>query len=171
VVAGDPSDTYTLELCSKLCAQVTACHSLKQCKVERGLRLGNASAYPQRNGELAHELSAIAVTLRKQCCCSTEEIHGCRRVSAFPGRDARVAEPLAGVDREPLRVTVLWPDLDAMPVRLLEMEADDRVVRVALCVEPLGDAFVKVGALELRQRCVRDVANEDVVEAKCVFAV
>ena len=63
-------------------------------------------------------------------------------------------------------VRVTGPELGSIAVRLLEVVADDLVDALRMLLEPRREPFVELGARLLRDACVRDVANERVVEAK-----
>ena len=58
-------------------------------------------------------------------------------------------------------------ELGAVPVRLLEVVADDLVALYEVVAgKPVGEALVQLGAGRLRQRLVGGVANEEVAKAK-----
>ena len=73
---------------------------------------------------------------------------------------SRAASPAR---REPARVEVERAELGVTAVCLLEVVADQLIGAVR---EPLGQPLVEIRPLGLRQACVGDVADQDVMEAE-----
>jgi DNA topoisomerase-3 len=72
---------------------------------------------------------------------------------------------LSGTGGKSLRFLVDSSDLHAVAERLLQVVADE-LVRAAVAIEPVGGTLVQLGSNRLGNAAVRDVANENVVEAK-----
>ena len=82
-------------------------------------------------------------------------------------------EQRRGAEAEVTRTLVQRPELAPVPVRLLEVIADELVrldeLRRAFA-EPVREALVQLCACRLRKRLVRRVANQQVSEPICVLA-
>src|SRR5262249_8080965 len=63
----------------------------------------------------------------------------------------------------------LVAELRAVPVRLLEVKADNLVQRIRPRVEPAREPLVQFGARRLRNRAIGDVPHEDVLKAERVL--
>ena len=98
---------------------------------------------------------------------AAEQADGGGDVGCAPDPQARLAEPLAGARCELVRVLA---ELSPEEGGLLEVVAGEGVVARAVAVEPGGDALVQAGAVDLGQRGVGGVAEEDVVEAIAVVS-
>jgi hypothetical protein len=97
---------------------------------------------------------------------STEQVHGGTRVVAFECTPAGLCQPLAGATRELDFPITHRPHLGPVAVGLLEVVADNLIEGIALLFEPVTDLDMKTCALDLGDAGVRDVADEDVVEAE-----
>jgi hypothetical protein len=84
---------------------------------------------------------------------TVEQRHGCRRISAHEGALSRLAESPRRALRQCIALGPAEPELDAIPVRLLEVVAEDLVELdqvAAVGLEPLGEALVQLGSCRLR---------------------
>src|SRR6266540_5993210 len=122
------------------------------------------TTYAQRRTKLTRKL----VKFRLQIHGARQEIHGGRRVVSLPRSNARAAEPLGPSSCELACTLIHSRELREIPERLLEVIADE-LVCAGPAVEALRGAFVQVCALRLRDTAIRDVADEDVVEAEHVL--
>src|SRR5262249_48489293 len=94
----------------------------------------------------------------EQVCCR-------RQIATLCGAKPSSCQALPGLDPESQGRRVADVQLVQVAVCLLQMEADELIRARRMSIEPACEAFVQFRALRLRQRCVRSLADEGVLES------
>ncbi len=127
-----------------------------------------------RAPQVGQALRALGRLHLEEAARALEQRRSGGRLDAVERAPARAAEEPAALRCEGAGLVVDPAELCAVPVRLLEVVADDLVVRpvtsAARCSSQLARRACRSAAELLRHRGVRDVADEDVVEAEAVVA-
>ena len=144
--------------------------------VEEDVGPGELADLHERLAQHGQECKATLVLGRKELGGPPEEVRRGRHVApaegALPGRGETRRRPHA----ELTPVVVQGPEICQVPVRLLEVVAEDLLVlglAVAVAVDALGpsdEPLVQGNARPLEDAGVRRVADEQVVEAECARA-
>jgi len=156
-------------------------HRVQKGQLDPGTK---ADAFLARYGSPDKDLfRASHLTAHAKCCAQLtrefggfgnevdragEQIYGRRRVGALPGANAGAAKPLAAGGSELVRMLVVAFELRQVPVRLLEVIAD-QLVRPFAAIETFTRQLVQLGALRFWDAPIRDVAYQHMVEAEDVL--
>ena len=124
----------------------------------------------QREREVRCEGRARIGALRKKLARSTKQAARRDPVAPIHRADARQRRERRPRARpSPASAGSPVSSSDSVPVRLLEVVADDLVALDEVVLrEPVGEALVQLGARRLRQRLVGRVADEQMAEAEAL---
>ena len=127
----------------------------------------------QRSPERRQEAQATGIAGRAEGDRALEEIGRRSHIASGNGLRSRSRQPLGGTLGRLPRGLARGTELGAVAIGLLEVIADDFVqldeIGSALG-DPGGEALVQVGPGRLRERLIGGVADQEMAEAKGVFA-
>jgi len=136
---------------------------------DRARRRTDVARREQRFAPIEREIGARGVVGVEPVDRAAEQVRRDRQIVARKRAAARCREALCCAFAEPLAVRIERTELAQEPVRLLQMPADHLVVlgRVAnLCLDPVGELRVQLGARALEKPAVCGVADQHVMEAQ-----
>ncbi len=120
-------------------------------------------------GEVRRKRESRLVVLRQQARRTAEQRAAGVEIAAFEGSSPGRRETRGSATREPVERRIRAVELGPVPMRLLEVVADDLVaLDEVVRREPLGEALVQLGSGRLRERLVGGVADEQVPEAEAL---
>ena len=163
-----------LEKCSRLDPLVARRPRPVDGVLQDRVRPGERSRLDQRRGELRLRAQPQGVMRGQQRARALEQVHGRWHVPASGGGPlSRRQQALGRMARELAPLVVQRPELEAVPMCLLEVVTEDLVQLDEIgtvLFEPGGEALVQLGAGRLRQCVVGRVADQEVAEAVRVLA-
>ena len=150
---------------SELDAPVTRRTRLLECLGQHLLGSGQLARVPERGPQLRQELES-RLLLRREERRSTEQVDRSRNVSARQGSPSRGGEPERSARAELSIALRGWAKLGPIPVRLLQMVADELLVLAGSLLEPVRVALVQLAADLLWEGIVGGVSDQRMAEAE-----
>jgi len=139
-----------------------------RCLAEHALGVSELADVHQRLTEVRQQLEPFGVEHGEQRGRSPHQVRGGRHVAAGERPAARGPQPFGRSSPDGSAAIVERPELGEIPVRLLEVVAEDLLVLAAAVavhgLGPLREPLVELGAVPLQEPGIRRVPDQDVLE-------